>query len=113
MWLIKLMIVLYKIVIATSIVSFGYIAIKEYKNKYTWLLLCLILSILSGHIMFSVKHPYMCNQDFRYVGILALLISCIIGRFLTNMPKLVQQILVTIIILFAIVSQTVWWYISL
>lgn len=113
MWLIKLMIFLYKIVIATSIASFGYIAIKEYKNKYTWLLLCLILSVLSGHIMFSVKHPYMCNQDFRYVGILALLISCIIGRFLTNMPKVVQQILVTIIILFAIVSQTVWWYISL
>ena len=105
--------VLYKIIIGISIVSFIHLSIKGHKNKYIWLLICLILSILCGHILFSIKHPYMCNQDFRYVGILALLMSCIIGKFLTKAPKRIQYTVNIIIILFAIVSQSVWWYISL
>ena len=112
MLLIKVMVFLYKIIIASLGVGVLYIISKEYKNKMFWLIFILFASLLIGQIMFSIKHPYMCNQDFRYVAVLVLIMACFIGFLLKNIKNNFKYLTYFSILLFEIISLLVWWIVS-
>lgn len=112
MLLIKAMVIFYKIIIASLGVGVLFVILKEYKNKMFWLIFILFVSLLVGQIMFSIKHPYMCNQDFRYVAVLVLIMTCFIGFLLKNIKNNFRYLIYFTILLFEIISLLVWWIVS-
>ncbi|MBR5154190.1 MAG: glycosyltransferase family 39 protein [Alphaproteobacteria bacterium] len=111
-WLIECFVVLYKVLIAIIWVGVFYLALKKYKNFMTYFLLALLGGVLAGQIMFSLKHPYMCNQDFRYVAILTTIMAMILGEFLKNLSDKLKIAIISLFILFSLLSMFIWWYIS-
>jgi hypothetical protein len=106
------MIFLYKTIIVFCSLGCIWLLFKEYKNKLFCFFIVLAFSILLGQIAFSIKHPYMCNQDFRYVSILAFIMAIFIGFILKNIKSNIKFLLASIIFSFEIASLLVWWFIS-
>ena len=110
MWLLWSIVYLYKFVLIMIFIGSFYILIKNYNKFITYFILALIVSILSGMIVFVIKHPYSCSQDFRYIAISVLVMSMILGKFLENMPKWIKNIGIGGVICFSVLSSIVWWY---
>lgn len=112
MWLIVFDCLLYKIILGTYLVGLLYLMLKKYKDFNVWFVVLLILGIIGGQIAFGLKHPYMCNQDFRYVAILSLLIAMVIGLFTKKLPNFVKYSISVIIFMFSLSSMVMWWWIA-
>ena len=111
-WLIVFDILLYKIILGLYLVGLLYLMLKNYKDFNVWFVVLLILGIIGGQIAFGLKHPYMCNQDFRYVAILSLLIAMVIGLFTKKLPNFVKYSISVIIFMFSLSSMVMWWWIA-
>ncbi len=112
MWSIYTLIVLYKMIIILNISGFIFLCIKQYKNINFWFVFCLIIPLFLGMIAFVVKHPYMCNQDFRYIAILPLPIAIISGLLMQNLNKKINITINVLYCLFSFCSCFVWWFVS-
>lgn len=84
------------------------------KKKTTQLALSLILlsGILAGQMVFGLLHPYMCNQDFRYVAVLPLPLAMILALFSDILPPKGRTCLIGAIGLFSSLATVIWWRIS-
>lgn len=110
--LVHLLIWLYKAIIATVIIAVTYLIFKTSDKKLFYLSLILLLSLLSGQILFGLKHPFMCNQDFRYIAILPLPFAMILSLFLEQIQKRAKHILISLLIAFALLSAYIWNFVS-
>ena len=113
MWLIFLVMNLYKVIIFSVIVLGGWIFIIERQNILTLFTFILFLSVIAGQIAFSLKHPYMCNQDFRYVAILVLIMAMILGLAFNKLNYKLKTILSVIILIFGLCSLFIWWFVTI
>jgi len=110
--IITLMVWTYKILIAGVIGAIFYLGFKA-KNKVLFgLCLVLLISLISGQIAFVLTHPFMCNQDFRYVAVLPLIFMMIMAQFLVQSPPMVQRIAVSLLILFSFLAAFIWQWVS-
>ena len=112
MWSVYTLIILYKMIIVLNISGFIYLCIKQYKNVNFGFIFCLIVPLFLGMIAFVIKHPYMCNQDFRYIAILPLPLAIISGLFMQNLNKTSNTIINILYCLFSFCSCFVWWFVS-
>ncbi|MCM1324588.1 MAG: glycosyltransferase family 39 protein [Acetobacter sp.] len=111
MGMISILAVIYKLILIMTMGMIMYLLWSMRRNVYVWLALILILSLLFGQIMFGLMHPYMCNQDFRYVAILPLPVAMVWSLGLNNISCLGQKISFVLFGGFAILSAFVWWYV--
>ena len=110
--LVYLLVWLYKAIIAVIIIAVVYLLFKA-KDKNLFLLsLILLLSLLAGQIAFGLKHPFMCNQDFRYIAILPIVFSMITAQFLKQIKPFLQYILLGLLVLFSVLSLFIWNWVS-
>lgn len=112
MELITLVVWLYKgiLCITTGIVL--YLLFTQGKSPLLWLTLFLLAGLLIGQVLFGLMHPYMCNQDFRYVALLPLPIAMI---WITAADRTAVSLLHKIQILlygFALSATVIWWYVG-
>ncbi len=112
-WLIDSTIYLYKFILGLYLVSITYLLIKNNKNFITWFIMALILGVTFGIISLSIKHPYMCNQDYRYVAILTLLIAMSIGMSIKKIPYIAKYVISIIVLVFSFSAMIMWWWIAL
>ena len=112
MGLIPVMILGYKLINALMILAVAYLIIKSPDKKLTALFITLLFGLLGGLIAFSVKHPFMCNQDFRYIAILPLAYALILGQFTEQMPPIFKRTTLVILSLFAALSCFIWFFVS-
>ena len=112
MTLIRFMILGYKLFNAMIIIAVIYL-LCQYKDKQILLIiLSLLLALLGGLLAFSLKHPYMCNQDFRYIAILPLSYALIFGLFIPQLPKIGQRFLISLLIGFGFLACFIWFWVS-
>jgi len=111
MWLIALLIIIYKILIVVSTIATATLWLK--KRSYHLLFASVFLaSLLAGQIIFGLKHPFMCNQDFRYVAILPLPMAMILTLF-ADINSKAKMLILPLSAIFAVLSAFVWWRIAL
>lgn len=109
--LIHTFVVLFKIILALLWVAIIYLIIR--KNSTTvWLSLVLLLGILAGQAAFGLIHPYMCNQDFRYIAIIVLVWAILLAQFCNTLPRKGQICILLLVSAFAFLSAFIWWRIS-
>lgn len=113
MWLIYLLVLLYKFILFSIIVFGGFILVKERKNILVLYTFVLLFSVLAGQIAFSLKHPYMCNQDFRYGAVLVLIMAMIFGFVFNKINNKLRIFLCYTIVIFGLTSLFVWWLITI
>ena len=113
MLFIKALILSYKFIIATVILAFVYLFFKTDEKPLYWFTTVLILSLLAGQIAFGLKHPYMCNQDFRYVALLPLGFALILGQFSAKLKPIVKNVLLVFVDIFSLLSLFVWQFVLL
>ena len=102
----------YKAILAVIIFAFIYLIFKA-KNKNLFLLSgVLLFSLLLGQIAFGLKHPFMCNQDFRYIAVLPLCFAMIIAQFMSLIRFRLQTVIATLLMLFSILSLFIWNWVS-
>ena len=112
MWLIESFVMLYKGLILIMWGGMLYLIVRKYRSFMTYFIIALFLGLLLGQVAFGLKHPYMCNQDFRYVAILALVMAILIGEFAKNIPVKLKNVLMSLVLMFSFSSCFIWWYIS-
>ena len=91
-------------------VVFYFIFCKRTANS--WLAIVLLLGILAGQVAFGLMHPYMCNQDFRYVAIITLAWAILLAQFCNFIPRKGQICVLILVSIFAFLSAFIWWRIS-
>ena len=91
-------------------VVFYFIFCKRTVNS--WLAMVLLMGILAGQVAFGLMHPYMCNQDFRYVAIIPLAWAILLAQFCNFIPHKGQICVLILISVFAFLSAFIWWRIS-
>ena len=96
----------YKILLLFMWMGTVWLAFK--RNKQIYLPLLLAGGILLGHIAFGLVHPYMCNQDFRYVGILTLPMALILSFIIDKTPKYISYLIFICVGIFALLSMLIW-----
>ncbi len=112
-WLFPIFTTFYKIITAFVLVSLFSIFYKT-KNVFLALFSCtLILSLLCGMVLLSLKHPFMCNQDFRYIALLPLAFVLLLGQTMQKTPSIIQNFLCAFLIVFAFTANFIWYWISL
>lgn len=84
MGLITALVLIYKALLVWAVVAAAYLGVKKRQTQTFWLTMILLAGIIAGQIMFGLKHPYMCNQDFRYVAIITLPVALLLAQFLTS-----------------------------
>ena len=126
MGLITALVLTYKALLVLAVVAVAYLGAKKRQTQALrqtqafWLTMILLAGILAGQVMFGLKHPYMCNQDFRYVAIITLPVALLLAQFLDKIPETGQRVWGTLacgaglalIAVFAFLSAFVWWRIS-
>ncbi len=126
MGLITALVLTYKALLVLAVVAAAYLGAKKRQTQALrqtqafWLTMILLAGILAGQVMFGLKHPYMCNQDFRYVAIITLPVALLLAQFLDKVPETGQRVWGTLacgaglalIAVFAFLSAFVWWRIS-
>ena len=55
----------------------------------------------------------MCNQDYRYVAILTLLIAMSIGMSIKKIPYIAKYVISIIVLVFSFSAMIMWWWIAL
>ncbi len=91
-------------------VVFYFIFCKRATNS--WLAIVLLMGILAGQVAFGLMHPYMCNQDFRYVAIITLAWAILLAQFCNSIPRKGQVCVLILVSVFAFLSAFIWWRIS-
>lgn len=126
MGLITALVLTYKALLVLAAIAAAYLGAKKRQTQALrqtqafWLTMILLAGILAGQVMFGLKHPYMCNQDFRYVAIITLPVALLLAQFLDKVPETGQRVWGTLacgaglalIAVFAFLSAFVWWRIS-
>lgn len=120
MGLITALVLTYKALLVLAAIAVAYLGAKKRQTQAFWLTMILLAGILAGQVMFGLKHPYMCNQDFRYVAIITLPVALLLAQFLDKVPETGQRVWGTLacgaglalIAAFAFLSAFVWWRIS-
>lgn len=120
MGLITALVLTYKALLVLAVVAVAYLGAKKRQTQAFWLTMILLAGILAGQVMFGLKHPYMCNQDFRYVAIITLPVALLLAQFLDKVPETGRRVWGTLacgaglalIAAFAFLSAFVWWRIS-
>lgn len=112
MELITLMVLVYKLINAIIIIGVSYLLIKAQDKKFMALSLALLAGLIGGLIAFSVKHPFMCNQDFRYIAILPLSYALVLGQFTEQLPPILRRIVLALLSFFAVLSCYIWFFVS-
>lgn len=120
MGLITTLVLTYKALLVLAVVAAAYLGAKKRQTRAFWLTMILLAGILAGQVMFGIKHPYMCNQDFRYVAIITLPVALLLAQFLDKVPETGRRVWGTLacgaglalIAAFAFLSAFVWWRIS-
>ena len=102
----------YKTVLAVVMIAVVYLLFKAKDKNLFFLSLILLLSLLAGQIVFGLKHPFMCNQDFRYIAILPLCFAMMLAQFMTLLKPWLQTVIMILLTLFAILSLFIWNWIS-
>lgn len=102
----------YKAINAVIIIAIGYLLVRQCNKQYFALGLVLTSSLLGGLLAFSLKHPYMCNQDFRYIAILPLGYAFLLSEFLQNISSFWRKFVCFLLIGFSTVSCLVWYWVS-
>lgn len=84
------------------------------KKEKAMLVLTAVLwaGIMAGMVLFSLKHPFMCNQDFRYAAILTLPLGMMAARIIDAVPLRLSLGFSFIFGLFSFLSAYVWWIVS-
>lgn len=103
---------LYKSIIVTLWLGCIWLATCRHNRQQHTLILILFIAILSSMLAFSLKHPYMCSQDFRFAAIIVLPEAVLLGQLMSSV-KCAEKILPTIIWSFALTSLIIWWTITL
>ena len=112
MGLISLMVIGYKLINASMIIGVSYLLIKSKDKKLTAIFIVLLAGLIGGLIAFSVKHPFMCNQDFRYIAILPLSYALILGQFMEQLPLSFRRVIALLLGSFAVLSCYIWFFVS-
>ena len=120
MGLITALVLIYKALLVLAVVAAAYLGVKKRQTQAFWLTMILLAGIIAGQIMFGLKHPYMCNQDFRYVAIITLPVALLLAQFfdkLSNAGRRTEKTFacgagLALIAAFAFLSAFVWWRIS-
>lgn len=126
MGLITALVLTYKALLVLAAIAAAYLGAKKRQTQALrqtqafWLTMILLAGILAGQVMFGLKHPYMCNQDFRYVAIITLPVALLLAQFLDKVPETGRRVWGTLacgaglalIAAFAFLSAFVWWRIS-
>ena len=107
--LIILFVYLYKAIILMVIFGFFFIVIKNRKDFITYFIVFLTFNIIGGLICFVIKHPYTCNQDFRYIAIFTLVMAMILGKTFMLLAKRIRNAGIVVISLFEALSLFIWW----
>lgn len=82
------------------------------RTTNSWLAIVLLMGILAGQVAFGLMHPYMCNQDFRYVAIITLAWAILLAQFCNSIPRKGQVCVLILVSVFAFLSAFIWWRIS-
>lgn len=120
MGLITALVLIYKALLVLAVVAAAYLGVKKRQTQAFWLTMILLAGIIAGQIMFGLKHPYMCNQDFRYVAIITLPVALLLAQFFDKLSDAGRRTGKTfacgaglaLIAVFAFLSAFVWWRIS-
>ena len=120
MGLITTLVLIYKALLVLAVVAAAYLGVKKRQTQAFWLTMILLAGIIAGQIMFGLKHPYMCNQDFRYVAIITLPVALLLAQFFDKLSNAGRRTGKTfacgaglaLIAAFAFLSAFVWWRIS-
>ncbi len=110
--LIATLVLAYKAILLLVAGGIVYLMERQRNQPEFWLTLVLLSGVLAAQALFGLAHPYMCNQDFRYVAILALPIAMVLAQFLAVCPKLWRQGGILLLIGFAFLSAFTWWWIA-
>lgn len=110
--LITLMILGYKLINALMIIAVSYLLVKAKDKKMMAIFMALLAGLIGGLIAFSVKHPFMCNQDFRYIAILPLSYALILGQFTEQLPPLARRMILVLLSTFGVLSAYIWFFVS-
>lgn len=111
--IIQSMVVIYKLILGIICVSFVWLLFKAKSRSMCGLTVVLLFSLLFGMILFGLRHPYMCNQDFRYVAILPMVWMMMLAQFTETISPKLQRGLAFILLIFAFISCFVWHYVSI
>ena len=120
MGLITTLVLIYKALLVLAVVAAAYLGVKKRQSQAFWLTMILLAGIIAGQIMFGLKHPYMCNQDFRYVAIITLPVALLLAQFFDKLSNAGRRTGKTfacgaglaLIAAVAFLSAFVWWRIS-
>ncbi|MBO5442146.1 MAG: glycosyltransferase family 39 protein [Alphaproteobacteria bacterium] len=110
-FLLLTMVFLYKLVVLCSAGCFVYLVFKAKDKKMFFFFAVLILSLLLGEVLFVLKHPFMCNQDFRYVALLPLGFAGILAMGTDELKK-IAKVVFLLILVFCLCCSVVWWRVS-
>lgn len=108
---ISLLVIVYKLIVVVTGGMIIYLMATYKKNIYLWFAGILISSLLFGQVMFGMMHPYMCNQDFRYVALLPLPVAMIWNLGLSSACGIWQKSGVVLLGGFSLFSAFVWWFV--
>lgn len=108
-FLLPFMVFSYKLILGLSGVVFILFFKLKDKKIFSFFAM-LIFSLFFGEVMFVLKHPFMCNQDFRYVALLPMGLAGILALGAERFTLL--QKIFPLIIAFCLCSALVWWRIS-
>ena len=112
LWLFPIFTHFYQIIIALVLLGFLYLCFKRKKTYLFIFSSILIFSLLTGIFLFSLKHPYMCNQDFRYIALLPLAFALLLGQAMQKLPSMIQKLICIFIISFTFIANFIWYWIS-
>lgn len=110
-WMLQCLTIFYKLIIVITTTAIIYLTIKSNKSYIYFLTIALFAGLIIGIITFNLKHPYMCNQDFRYIAILPLIIAMLLAQFIAKIPIKLTYFLCGILILFSFLSIFIWHFI--
>lgn len=112
MSLITALVWLYKGILCLIVLAVVYLLATNVKNVYLWIALFLLGGLLCGQVLFGLMHPYMCNQDFRYVALLPLPFAMILTTAADKQPLRGKRGAAVLLYGFAATAAFVWWYVG-
>lgn len=112
MGLITAFVRLYKSILLLTAGMVIYLLYTKAKNVYVWTAVFLLFGLFCGQILFGLMHPYMCNQDFRYVALLPLPTAMVWAMAADKMKIVWQRGMAVLLYGFAAMAATIWWYVG-
>ncbi len=110
--LITVLVWLYKAILCLVTGAVVFLLCKRAKDVYVCVTLILLFGLFCGQVLFGLMHPYMCNQDFRYVALLPLPMAMVLAMAADKLTPAWQRGLVVLLYGFAAAGAFVWWYVG-